>query len=137
MSLFQFCLSIFRPSPRDFDFERLSRQKGNQHYFMSNCFTKTCISINSSTTEFALDVSSNTLHKICNNISPTHILPYNNKIYDSFYKWKNTGQWKPVFSHILCSNTDIYFFLAVIVHRYFPLDSASFFLIYSSRNNLF
>ena len=69
-------------------------------------------------------------------ISLTRILPYKNKTYDSVYKRKNSGQWKPVFSQILCSNTDIYFFLAVIVHRCFPLDSASFFLIYSSRNNV-
>ena len=31
------------------------------------------------------------------------ILPYKDKIYDFIYIRKNTGHWKPVFSHILCS----------------------------------
>ena len=35
--------------------------------------------------------------------SLTRILPYRDKIYDFVLMWENTGQWKPVFSHILCS----------------------------------
>ena len=35
--------------------------------------------------------------------SLTRILPSKDRIYDSVFIWDNTGQWKPVFSHILCS----------------------------------
>ena len=35
--------------------------------------------------------------------SMTRILPYNDIIYDSVLTWKNTAQWKPAFSHVLCS----------------------------------
>ena len=35
--------------------------------------------------------------------SLTRILPYKDRIYDSVFKRKNTGQWKPVSSHILSS----------------------------------
>ena len=35
--------------------------------------------------------------------SVTRILPYKDKIYDFIYIRENTGHWKPVFSHILCS----------------------------------
>ena len=35
--------------------------------------------------------------------SLTHILPYRDRIVDSVLIRENTGQWKPVFSHILCS----------------------------------
>ena len=35
--------------------------------------------------------------------SLTHILPYVDRIYDSVLIRENTGQWKPVFPHILCS----------------------------------
>ena len=33
----------------------------------------------------------------------TLILPYNERIYVFFLTLENTGQWEPVFSHILCS----------------------------------
>ena len=36
--------------------------------------------------------------------SLTRILPYKDRIYDSVLIRENTGQWKPVFSHILCSD---------------------------------
>ena len=35
--------------------------------------------------------------------SLTCILPHKDRIYDSVIIRENTGQWKPVFSHILCS----------------------------------
>ena len=35
--------------------------------------------------------------------SLTRIHPYKDKIYDSVLIQENTGQWKPVFSHILRS----------------------------------
>ena len=38
--------------------------------------------------------------------SLTRILPYNGKIVDSVLTRENTGQRKPVFSHILCSNLE-------------------------------
>ena len=34
--------------------------------------------------------------------SLTRILPYRDRIYNSILILENTGQWKPVFSHILC-----------------------------------
>ena len=37
--------------------------------------------------------------------SLTRILPYEDRIYNSVLMRKNTGQWNPVFSHILCSVT--------------------------------
>ena len=37
--------------------------------------------------------------------SPVHILPCKDKIFDFFHIQENTGQWKPAFSHILCSVT--------------------------------
>ena len=36
--------------------------------------------------------------------SMTRILPYKDKIYNFVLTRENTGQWKPVFSHILCSD---------------------------------
>ena len=36
-------------------------------------------------------------------LSMTRILPYKDKIYDFVYIRENTGQWKSVFSHVLCS----------------------------------
>ena len=36
------------------------------------------------------------------------ILPYNDGIYDSIFISENTGQWKPAFSHISCSDTVLY-----------------------------
>ena len=35
--------------------------------------------------------------------SLTRILPYKDRIYDFILRRENTGQWKPVISHILCS----------------------------------
>ena len=35
----------------------------------------------------------------------TRILPYKDRIYDSVLIRENTGQWKPVFLHILCSDS--------------------------------
>ena len=35
--------------------------------------------------------------------SLTYILPYKDKIYDFVLIRENKGQWKPVFSHVLCS----------------------------------
>ena len=35
--------------------------------------------------------------------SLTYVLPYKNRIYESVLIRENTGLWKPVFSHILCS----------------------------------
>ena len=35
--------------------------------------------------------------------SLTHILPYKDRIVDFVLIRKNMGQWKPVFSHILCN----------------------------------
>ena len=35
--------------------------------------------------------------------STTRILPYNDIIYNSALTQKNTAQWKPTFSHVLCS----------------------------------
>ena len=37
--------------------------------------------------------------------SLTRILPYKDRILDSDLKWENTGQWKPEFSHVICSDT--------------------------------
>ena len=36
-------------------------------------------------------------------LSLTQILPYKKSTYDSVLIPENTGQWKPVVSHILCS----------------------------------
>ena len=36
--------------------------------------------------------------------SLTLILPYKERIVDSVLLRENTGHWKPVFSHILCSD---------------------------------
>ena len=41
--------------------------------------------------------------------SLTHILPYKDKVVDFVLIRENTGQWKPVFSHILCSGTRTHF----------------------------
>ena len=35
--------------------------------------------------------------------SLTRILPYKDRVYDSVLIRENMGQWKPVFSHVLCS----------------------------------
>ena len=32
-----------------------------------------------------------------------HVLPYKGRIVDSVLMLENTDQWKPVFSHVLCS----------------------------------
>ena len=39
--------------------------------------------------------------------SLTRIHPYKDRIWDSVLIRENTGQWKPVFSHILCSDIPI------------------------------
>ena len=38
--------------------------------------------------------------------SLTHILPYKKSTYDSALTPENTGQWKPVVLHILCSKKE-------------------------------
>ena len=58
--------------------------------------------------------------------SLTRILPYNDRIYDSVLIRKNTGQWKPVFSHILCSVSGNHFTLLILFD-----DNATF----SARQN--
>ena len=37
--------------------------------------------------------------------SSTRILTYKDKICDFVFIWENTGQWKPVLSHIFCSES--------------------------------
>ena len=39
--------------------------------------------------------------------SQTSILPYKDKIVDFVLIWKNTDQWEPVFSHILCTEPKV------------------------------
>ena len=76
------------------------------------------------------------LHKICENTGfQWHILPYKYKIYDFVLIRENTGQWKPVFQHILCSfllwnimRSEVKkFFLNHLRKRVKSLESVSFF----------
>ena len=41
--------------------------------------------------------------------SLTHILPYKDRIYDFVRIRENTGQWKPAFSYVLCSELPWFF----------------------------
>ena len=49
--------------------------------------------------------------------SVTCILPYNDTVYDFVLIRENTGHWKPVFLHILCSELSSNFFLAILKTR--------------------
>ena len=51
----------------------------------------------------------------------TRILKYNDGIYDSVLIPENMGQWKPVFSHILCSENQVFrdFFFSIVLFDFF------------------
>ena len=68
------------------------------------------------------------LHKIYQDqgFSLTLILPYKDKIADFVLIRENKGQWKPVFSHILCSVLFTWMLVKLVVNYEKPINNLSY-----------
>ena len=71
--------------------------------------------------------------------SLTRILPYRDRVLDSVFIRENKGQWKPVFSHILCSEKKMCYCKSVSMKRCFLIYLLLYLLklIFSRKTNVF